>query len=208
MAERYRFFNSAEGDIREYTAAEFAEYFSRFLSDGLYAENGQAGLKVTAGTGLSVNVDPGYAFIRGYLYHNDNTISLALDPADSILNRIDRVVLRFDEVAREIKVALKKGTFGSSPIPPEFIVTDTVKELTLAQVRVNAGASTPVIEDERFKDSCGLVEVLASIPLNDLLDQWYTWFEGRQHETGGRVFNGSAEPAAILAGDLWLKELS
>jgi hypothetical protein len=64
MAEHCRFFNSAEDDLREYTAAEFAEYFSRFLSDGLYTINGRAGLKVTPGAGLSINIDTGYAFIR------------------------------------------------------------------------------------------------------------------------------------------------
>lgn len=208
MAERYRFFNSAAGDIREYTAAEFAEYFSRFLSDGLYPENGEAGLKISADTGLSVAVDPGYAFVRGYLYHNDSPITINLDAADPILNRIDRVVLRFDEVARDIKVALKKGTFSSSPQPPAIEVTDTVKEMTLAQVRVNAGSSTPVITDERFKDTCGLVEILASMPLNDFAEQWNTWFEGRQNETGGRAFGGTTEPTGMLAGDLWLKELS
>lgn len=209
MAEYFRFFNSSEGDPREYTASEFAEYFSQFLSDGLYAQDGNTGLKVTAGTGLNVKVAPGYAFIRGYLYKNDATINIALDPADSMLNRIDRVVLRFDEVAREIKVSLKKGTFSSTPQPPAIEVTDTVKELTLAQVIINAGASSVTsITDERFKETCGLVEILASIPLNDFMNQWNEWFEGRQNETGGRVFGGDTEPAEMLAGDLWLKELS
>ena len=75
MAEHYRFFNSADGDVREYTASEFAEYFSRFLSDGLYTENGKAGLQVTSGDGLSVKIATGYAFVRGYMYHNDMELS-------------------------------------------------------------------------------------------------------------------------------------
>jgi hypothetical protein len=75
MAEHCRFFNSAEDDLREYTAAEFAEYFSRFLSDGLYTINGRAGLKVTPGAGLSINIDTGYAFIRGYMYKNDSVMT-------------------------------------------------------------------------------------------------------------------------------------
>lgn len=208
MAENYRFFNSAEGDIREYTASEFAEYFSRFLSDGLYAINGDAGLKVTSGAGLTVDIGTGYAFVRGYLYHNDSPLNIALSPADTILHRIDRLVLRFDEVAREIKVAVKIGNFSSTPQPPAIVVTDTVKEMTLAQVRVNAGATNvTAIIDERFKETCGLVEILASIPLNDFMDQWNAWFAGRQNETGGRVFSGPTEPAEMLAGDIWLKEL-
>ena len=76
MAEHYRFFNSTEDDVREYLAAEFAEYFSRFLSDGLYTENGRAGLKVSPGVGLQVQVATGYAFVRGYMYHNDAALTL------------------------------------------------------------------------------------------------------------------------------------
>ena len=38
--------------------------FLTVSSDGLYAQDGNAGLKVTAGTGLNVKVAPGYAFIR------------------------------------------------------------------------------------------------------------------------------------------------
>ena len=210
MAEYFRFFNSSEGDPREYTASEFAEYFSQFLSDGLYAQDGNAGLKVTAGTGLNIKIAPGYAFVRGYLYKNDATINIALDPADSMLNRIDRVVLRFDEVAREIKVALKKGTFTSTPQPPVVVISDTVRELTLAQVKIKAGATgltAADITDERLTDKCGLVELLASIPFSDMMDQWNEWFQGRQNETGGRVFGGATEPAEMIAGDLWLKEL-
>lgn len=115
MAEHCRFFNSAEDDLREYTAAEFAEYFSRFLSDGLYTINGRAGLKVTPGAGLSINIDTGYAFIRGYMYKNDSVMTKTIDPPDTMLERIDRIVLRFDEVAREIKVTVKKAHFPVHP---------------------------------------------------------------------------------------------
>ncbi|WP_461366634.1 hypothetical protein [Candidatus Darwinibacter acetoxidans] len=172
MAEHYRFFNSAAGDEREYTAAQFAEYFSRFLSDGLYTQDGKAGLKVTAGSGLSVDVAAGYAFVRGYMYHNDATINKALEPADSILDRIDRIVLRFDEVAREIKIDVLTGDFSSTPQPPEITVTDTVKELTLAQVLVRHGASTVTVTDERFSDTCGLVSSLIEVPTQEMWDAW------------------------------------
>ena len=79
MAEHYRFFNSMVEDVREYLAADFAEYFSCFLSDGLYTEDGKAGLKVSPGAGLGVEVAPGYAFIRGYMYHNDAPLTFELD---------------------------------------------------------------------------------------------------------------------------------
>ncbi len=208
--EHYRFFNSTEGDIREYRASEFAEYFSRFLTDGLYTENGNAGLKVNVSNGLNINIDTGYAFVRGYMYHNDMVITKTLDAADSILDRIDRIVLRFDEVDREIKIIVKKGILSSTPVATNIEVTTSVKEMTLAQVRIRKGITTISandITDERLKDTCGLVQLLAEVPLNDLMEQWNTWFEGRQNETGGRVFGGATESSGMLAGDIWHKEL-
>jgi hypothetical protein len=175
MAEHYRFFNSAEDDLREYTAAEFAEYFSRFLSDGLYTINGRAGLKVTPGAGLSINIDTGYAFIRGYMYKNDSVMTKTIDPPDTMLERIDRIVLRFDEVAREIKVTVKKGTFSSTPQAPAIEVSSTVKEMTLAQVRIRKGStaiSAQDITDERFLATCGLVSSLIDIPAQEMWDIW------------------------------------
>src|SRR5690554_4452549 len=237
MAEHYRFFNSESGDEREYTAAQFAEYFSRFLSDGLYTENGEAGLKVTAGAGLSVDVAAGYAYVRGYMYHNDMSLNKTLDPADSILDRIDRIVLRFDEVAREIKIDVLTGDFSSTPQSPEITVTDTVKEMTLAQVRVRHGASTVTVTDERFSDTCGLVSSLIDIPAQEMwtiwnqalsaiqddwdsvqgdIDgewdtikgAWQAWFDSVQATLGSRIFSGTEEPAEIQTGDHWLRELS
>lgn len=175
MAEHFRFFNSADDDLREYTAAEFAEYFSCFLSDGLYTINGRVGLKVTPGPGLSVKIDTGYAFIRGYMYKNDSEISKAIDPPDTMLDRIDRIVLRFDEVAREIKVTVKKGTFSSTPQAPAIEVSSTVKEMTLAQIRIRKGSitfSAQDITDERFLATCGLVSSLIDIPAQEMWDIW------------------------------------
>lgn len=221
MAEYFRFFNSTEDDIREYPAADFAEYFNRFLSDGLYTENGTAGLKVTSGTGLSVNIAPGYGYIRGYMYHNDATLPKELDAADSILDRIDRIVLRFDEVVREIRVQVKKGDFSSTPQPPEIEVTDSVKEMTLARVRIRKGAtsiSASDITDDRFLPTCGLVSSLIDIPakdmwdawgkeLDDIKEEWREWFEGKQDQVGGMIFSGTTEPTEAVTGDYWYKEV-
>lgn len=219
MAEHYRFFNSAEGDVREYLAAEFAEYFSRFLSDGLYTENGQAGLKVTPGDGLQVQVATGYAFIRGYMYHNDASLTFDIEAADSVLDRMDRVVLRFDEVAREIRLAVKTGSFSSTPTAPSLEITATVKELGLARVLIKHGATTirqQDITDERLTDACGLVSSLIEVPAQEMWDAWHLalagiatdwqgWFESVQNDLGVRVMIGETEPADIQAGDLWFK---
>ncbi len=173
--EHFRFFNSTAEDPREYLASEFAEYFNRFLSDGLYSQNGNAGLKVTFGSGLGVVVQPGYAFIRGYMYHNDENLTKTLEAADAMLDRIDRIVIRFDEVAREIRIHVKKGTPSSSPAVPALTDETYIKELGLAQVRVRKGSASIVssdITDERLTSACGLVSSLITIPAQEMWDVW------------------------------------
>lgn len=221
MAEVYRFFNSAVGDVRTYQAAEFAEYFNRFLSDGLYTENGQVGLQVNVGTGLQISAATGYGFIKGYMYHNDTALTKVIEVADSILQRIDRVVLKFDEVAKTIKITIKKGAFASSPVPPVLINTSTVKELSLAQVKIRVGATNILstdITDERLTNYCGVVSSLIDIPVQEMWDvwngtltsiqtAWNDWFATAQSNNGQRVRSGISEPTPTVSGDIWFKEV-
>ena len=175
MAEFSGFFNSEIGDVREYNASEFAEYFSRFLSDGLYSTNNKLGLKVTSVTGMDIKVDTGYAYIRGYMYKNDSPINLVVDAPDNVLSRIDRVVLKFDVVAREIRVLVKKGVFSSSPLPPNLVNDQTTKELSLAQIYVAANTKAVSVTDERLTSHCGVVSLLVDVPLDDMYAEWEQW---------------------------------
>lgn len=202
MAEYFRFFDSTEDDAREYTAAEFSEYFSKFLSDGVYTENGEMGLRVTTINGFNIKVSPGYAFIRGYMYKNDTDIEFALDPPDVVLDRIDRVVLKLDIVNRTMNIQLKKGSLGSQPSPPSLIDNSSVKELPIAQIRINHGSTTGIIIDERVP-----VSSLIEIPYEDMVREFNDWFEERKQSVGIEVYSGKNEPPNMLSGDLWLREL-
>ena len=202
MAEHFRFFNSTETDIREYQASEFAEYFSRFLSDGIYTENGLMGLKVSTVNGFNIKVSPGYAFVRGYMYKNDADISFTLDSSDTVLDRIDRIVLKLDVVNRTMNIQLKKGEMGSTPTPPELADDASVKELPIAQIRINKNATTGTIKDERRP-----VSSLIDIPYDDMLDEFNEWFEARKQSVGVEIYNGITEPPNMVSGDIWFKEL-
>jgi len=149
MAELSRFFNSEVGDVREYPASDFAEYFDKFLSDGIYTDNDSMGLNTTI-TGLVATVGEGFAFIKGYLYKNDADITFNLTNADAILSRIDRLVLKLDTVNRSMNVIKKEGTLGSNPTAPTLIDNASIKEILLVQIRVNATSSTGIITDERI----------------------------------------------------------
>lgn len=202
MAEHYSFFDSTEQDIREYRASQFAKYFSRFLSNGIYTEKGLMGLKVSAVNGLNIKVSPGFAYINGYMYENDTDISFVLDPADIILERIDRVVLRLDIVNRKINIKLKKGTMGSNPTPPVLEDNASIKEISLAQIRINKNAIAGIITDERLP-----VHSLIEIPYEDMVTEFNEWFEAKKQSVGIEVYNGKIESPNMAPGDIWIREL-
>ena len=161
MTERYRFFNSAAGDQREYTAADKAEMFNRFLQDG-YIPNKLNELEVTSTSLLSVQVASGEAMIQGRWYQNDAVKELTLQTADSTYDRIDRIVLRLNLSTdqRKITAEVKTGVAESSPSAPGLQRDNTIYELSLAQIFVASGAGSiddTNITDERDNyDYCGI----------------------------------------------------
>src|SRR5690625_885545 len=118
---------------------------------------------------MVVGVSSGSAMIEGHQYTNTDTKDLTVDGADSASDRIDRVVLRLDSNTdkRYIKAFIKKGETSSNPVPPELERTDYIYELSLAQVRIEAGKSfidSSQITDERGdNDLMGRVQVAHTI---------------------------------------------
>lgn len=164
MAELYRFFNSIEGDERNYQAEDFAQFFKNYLGNGFFR-----GLGVTANDTMEISVAPGAAMIEGHEYTNTSTKSLTLDLADSTNDRIDRIVLRLDRNTdkRYIKTLVKKGMVATDPKPPSLERNDYIWELSLAQVRVEAGKSyidgSQIIDERGDIDLCGRVQVAREV---------------------------------------------
>lgn len=190
MAEHYRFFDSIDGgDERYYTADEFAEYFRQVLSSGIF--NGGTNLQVVCtGTDMNIMIQPGYAWLEGYLYKIDTEpLILALDAADPALDRIDRVVIRLDKRLenRYVKAFILKGEPAEEPIAPELTRDENIYEIALAQIRVIAGKSfigESEITDERFDETvCGLVNSLITVDTSQLIDKWEQWMDGVRGET-------------------------
>ena len=84
-------------------ASFFAEYFASFIGIGVYP-NPSTGMQVVADEELSVLVQPGKCFIKGYfgLVEEGGEV-LDLEASESNLPRIDRVVARLDIEDRKIK---------------------------------------------------------------------------------------------------------
>lgn len=160
--EKSGFFNSTSGD-RMYDASDFAGYFSKLVSNGIFYTNAD-NLRVTPGGGLSVNILAGSAWINGYAYENTEELNLTLAAADGVNPRIDRVVVRWDAVERKISAAVLTGTAAASPTAPDITRSDNLYDLVLANVMIPAGAvyiATQHLTDKRLNTSlCGTVNSL------------------------------------------------
>lgn len=134
-------------------------YLSRILdrmfpvSSLLRRGKGTAIAEVTAGSGLSVNVALGRAWIDGAMYEVAAATNLALATADATHPRFDIVVM---EVNSGIpSYAVVTGTPAASPAEPSL----APNQVALARIRVNAGATTPTsISDRRIFGSMALDE--------------------------------------------------
>lgn len=115
-------------------------------------------------TGMQVKVSAGQAFIQGHFYESDVVETLAIGPADATNPRIDRVIIRLDWTTSVAQLSVLQGTPAVTPTAPALTQNSNRWEITVAQVRVNAGVATIAssdITDERnyfnvnIKDSNG-----------------------------------------------------
>lgn len=177
--EKSSFFNSIRGD-RKYKAEDWANYFNKFITNG-YFPNVANNLQVTANAlGMNVTLKAGVAWINGYMYNNTSDLTLTIEKADSILSRLDRVVLRCDFAKREIRAYVKKGTAASSPAAPSLQRDADAYELAVAEVRVeymkDIIAQKDVTDVRLNKDLCGVVNSLLQADTTMIFNQYWDWF--------------------------------
>ena len=160
---------------REYTAAEFAEMFSLYLTNGI--RNGGDNLRVVADNGLVVRVLPGDAIINGYFYKLlDDGRVFQIERNVSSSSRVDRIVLRLDlrqDNGRKISLELKHGAV-------DLTRNNEIWELALADVSVPlnfTNLTQAQITDRRLDASlCGLIHSLVAIDTSNLLAQIDSFF--------------------------------
>ncbi len=177
--EKSSFFNSVSGD-RVYRAEEWAEYFASFIGNGVFPVPSTS-LQVIAGSGMAVAVKTGKAWINGYFYYNTSDLLVTLATADGVLNRIDRIVVRWDLTERKISVAVKSSTPATSPVAPALQRDADAYELCLADVLVGAGVtaiSQANITDRRLDGSlcgvvAGVVDQIDTDAFNAQLEAWF-----------------------------------
>jgi len=208
--ERSAFFNSIAGD-RKYKAEAFAGYFAKFVTNGIFplpADN----LRIAAHDRMKIKAHIGTGYLNGYLYENTDVLILTVSTADGIKPRIDKVVLRWSQVERNIRIYVKEGTPDSDPSPPALERAADIYELGLADIYVAQGAyeiKDADITDTRLDtQSCGVVNSLLQADTTAIFNQYQSWFALRtgQYDTELNAFLAGYEEdkaAWLLALDAW-----
>ena len=195
MAITCGFFNSLEGD-RKYDARQMGEMFDGLIMDGVFMSIGDA-LKTTPSSGMTVAVGTGRAWFLHTWTKNDSEYLIEVSAAESVLNRIDTIVLDVDntEAVRDNTIKLIKGTPASNAKRPTLINTTDHKQIPLADILVPAGATT--LATTNITNIVGTSECpyvtgpLSIIQNDDILAAWQeefdAWFEDVQDQLSGDV---------------------
>lgn len=152
--EKALFFNarpdasSATGYDRNYNADDISNWLSIVWENGVCktnvgTDNIPQGLKVVEANGLNVNVNAGYAAIKGKAYKNDAIKSFAITQNGTTANRYDYIVLKYDNNinVRDIKLELRTGT-NTKPTVANLNRTGDIYELMLAYITVAPSVTT------------------------------------------------------------------
>lgn len=166
--ERSYFFDDTDTEQRIYQSADFARYHAQIIGNGVSNTLSLPDLKVEPKTNMTTRIGAGYMFANGYMYENTALRDMVHDTAEPTLDRIDRVVVAFDDNPEERRVYayVKKGTASSNPLPPLLTRDNYIFELSVAQVLIKAGKS--FIEASEITDERTNSAVCGYIPLHNI----------------------------------------
>lgn len=183
MAIVYFPFNSVITDGKPDRAANaetLARYLKTFFTDGVVLHTSDA-LQVYAKGDMGVQIKPGTMFIDGRILHSNAIEEISLQPASSLLHRIDRIVVRLDNTNRLMEFAVLTGEESTQPNPPALTRSGDVYEMCLAEITVSATATMITqasIADKRASNElCGIVAaVITQISTQTFYDQYTAQF--------------------------------
>lgn len=182
-------------DGQAHSALEWANYFSKFITNGVFSAPATA-LLVTNPSGRTLNVEAGTAFVDGVQVESTTALTLTADATPS--SRMDRVVVRVDQSTPEGGIFLLKGTDGSTT-PPTLANTGTRKELCLADVLMDVNG-VRTVTDRRASDLCGIAQnFLGPVDASGLFANYEAEFN-RVVSAGNSAVQGIEDEAESILG--------
>lgn len=205
MAEQSGFFNAlkvGETYDRVYEASDFANYFSKFIGNGVFV-NPTNQLKVVAKSGLTVTVRKGNAYIDGYWYKLTEDMDITFNPNATGYNSNCVVCCTLDIANRTISIVKKEGVSSILPVND-----GSTHELVLCSIVLGVGVSTitdAVITDRRPDDTyCGFVKgLVGQITTTELFLQFEKafseWFDSVKGQLSGDVAGNLQNQISAMA---------
>lgn len=161
---------------RPSSAEDLRELYKTFFSNGVFL-NEEDAFQVTPGDGMNVIVAGGKCGIEGTIGYEDAPRGLAIQASSTTADRIDTVVLKWNNnvEVRNIDLYVKTGVAQSVPVRPTLTRSESVWELGIADIFVakNSGAiSAARITDTRLQaERCGAVTPFAKVDTTGFFDQ-------------------------------------
>lgn len=181
----------------EYIGAEYVMRWLHGRTSGVFGAQNNAAVKVAGAMSVSVTDGVGWmangngdgvVWWNSHNADNGTELTLTVSPADSALDRIDRVIVEWPTTNYADLPAIKilKGSGASNAVPPALTNNTTVRQISLAKIRIPAGTTTitaSMITDERMdKSVCGIVTESVSIDTSMMHSQFSELLAGIQKE--------------------------
>ena len=184
--------NSFPNNYDEYIGAEEVMRWLHGRTSGVFGADGNAAVTAVANT-MNVSVAPGLGWItdsdgNGIVWWSSAATVLAIDPAHSTLDRIDRIIVEWyvGDYSTRPEIKVLKGTQSSTPVAPALTNTVLYRQLSLAQVSIPNGTTEMVpslITDERLDpDVCGLVTETVSVDTTTINAQFQAFLTSIEEE--------------------------
>lgn len=192
--------------------AEDAESYLCTRTSGVFSSDNHFAISIT--DDREVTISPGLAWINNGDYTgksvlNTESVAIAVPVSDGALDRIDRIVLRFDKAQNRSDLMLLSGTPASSPVAPAISRTELFYDLALYDIRVPAasvsiatGNITSNLLDETL---CGLMrDGVTQIPTAQLQQQVNELMVVLQDQADALIEQLREEIAGVQDGSAWL----
>jgi hypothetical protein len=212
----------------EYIGAEDVMRWLHGRSSGVFGANGNASVAPVLDT-MAVTVSDGNGWLsnaNGYGIvwwineesENGSKLQLSVDMSDAVLPRIDRVVVSWQTTNYVAlpEVTILKGSPAQNPVAPALTNNNTLRQISLAAIRIPAGATaitSAMVTDERLDPSvCGLVTNGIGIDTSVMQTQFEALLKHVQNELSEleagtavelkkKLFNNTTVPVSAFTED-------
>ena len=186
-------------------------------TSGVFGAGNNASVQALSTPGMAVEVSDGTGWMansgrNGIVWWIDNEsvdgvkLQLAVDAADGVLNRVDRVIVEWKTTnyVDYPEVKILKGAKASTAAAPVLTNNSTIRQISLARISIAAGTTAitaSMITDERLDASvCGLVTEKVGIDTSTMQSQFSTLLQETQAQATSVLDSINRELADLEAG--------